>query len=188
MLQFLLTLTEESNHSKIEYIYYNFHDDMMRFAINKFQLAQRSNFGLDAEDAVQSAFLRITKYINNIDFSKSKQDIKNYVFTILLNEILKILNDNSENIEFFEEFYEEKRYNYIEELQMKEQYALVVKTIEHMDEKYSSTLYLVFVEEKTPLSVAEEMGISVKTVYTRLSRGKQLLIDSIKGEKDGENK
>ena len=71
---------------------------------------------------------------------------------------------------------------------MKEQYALVVKTIEHMDEKYSSTLYLVFVEEKTPLSVAEEMGISVKTVYTRLSRGKQLLIDSIKGEKDGENK
>ena len=71
---------------------------------------------------------------------------------------------------------------------MKEQYAQVVKTIEHMDEKYSSTLYLVFVEEKTPLSVAEEMGISVKTVYTRLSRGKQLLIDSIKGEKDGENK
>ena len=188
MLQFLLTLSEESNYSKIEYIYYSFHDDMLRFAINKFQLAQRSNFALDAEDAVQSAFLKITKYINNIDFSKSKQDIKNYVFTLLLNEILKILNDNSENTEFFEEICEEKGYNFIEELQIKDQYAQVLKAIENMDEKYSSTLYLVFVEEKTPLSVAEEMGISVKTVYTRLSRGKQLLIDSIKGEKDGENK
>ena len=31
--------------------------------------------------------------------------------------------------------------------------------------------------------IADMMGISAKTVYTRLARGKKLLLDSIKGAK-----
>ena len=66
MLQFLLTLTDESNHSKIEYIYNTCHDYMMRYAISRFQALGRTNFMYDAEDAVQNAFMRITRYIDKV--------------------------------------------------------------------------------------------------------------------------
>ena len=181
MLQFLLTLTDESNHGKIEHIYNTYHDFMMKYAVTKFRAAGRTNFGYDAEDAVQSAFVKITKYIDAIDFSRDEKDIKNYCFSILNNEICNVLRDNQENFQFFEEFCSEIEYNFIEELEMKDSYKQVVKAIKALDERYSTTLYLIFHEEKTIHQVAEIMGINVKTVYTRFARGKELLLDSLKG-------
>ena len=87
MLQFLLTLSDESNHSKIEHIYHTYHDYMMRYAVSKFQTLGRTNFKYNAEDAVQNAFMKITKYIDKIDFTRGEKDVKNYCFTILSNEI-----------------------------------------------------------------------------------------------------
>ena len=183
MLQFLLTLTDESNHEKVERIYNKYHDYMMRYAVSRFRTMGRTNFGYDAEDAVQNAFMKITRYIHDIDFSRGENDVKNYCMSILCNEIYNTLSENQENYESYEELCSEKEYNFIEELEIKEQYDQVVKEIESLDEKYSTTLYLVFCKEKTVNEVAEMMGISAKTVYTRLSRGKQLLIDSLKGAK-----
>ena len=85
MLQFLLTLSDESNHGKIEHIYHTYHDYMMRYAISRLQTAGRTNFGYDAEDAVQNAFMKITKYIDKIDFTRGERDVKNYVLTIMHN-------------------------------------------------------------------------------------------------------
>ena len=181
MLQFLLTISDESNHSKIEHIYKTHHDNMMRYAISKFQDLGRTNFAYDAEDAVQNAFIKITKYINKIDFSHSENDIRNYCFSILCNEICNVISDNQENFDYFEEFCLKKEYNFIEELEIRENYNQVVKAIESLDEKYSTTLYLVFCKEMTVNEIAEMMGISTKTVYTRLARGKKLLLDSLKG-------
>ena len=183
MLQFLLTLSDESNHSKIEHIYHTYHDYMMRYAVSKFQSLGRTNFKYDAEDAVQNTFMKITKYIDKIDFTRGEKDVKNYCFTILSNEIRKVLSDNQENFEINEEFYPEEEYNFIEELELRENYNQVVKAIEDLDEKYSTTLYLVFCKEMTVNEIAEMMGISAKTVYTRLARGKKLLLDSLKGAK-----
>ena len=181
MLVFLLTLSDESNHGKIEHIYHTYHDYMMRYAISKFQTLGRTNFLYDAEDSVQNTFLKITKYIDNINFSNGEKDVKNYCVTILNNEICRILSENEENFENFEEFFAEKEYNFIEELQIRESYDELVKAIEALDEKYSTTIYLVFCKEMTVNEVAEIMGISTKTVYTRLARSKKFLLDSLKG-------
>ena len=156
---------------------------MMRYAISKFQSLGRTNFKYDAEDAVQNAFMKITKYIDKIDFSRSEKDVKNYCFTILSNEIRKVLSDNQENFEINEEFCFEEEYNFVEELELKENYNQVVKAIEELDEKYSTTLYLFYYQEMTVNEIAKMMGISAKTVYTRLARGKKLLLDSLKGAK-----
>ena len=59
----------------------------------------------------------------------------------------------------------------------------MVKAIETLDERYSTTLYMVYCQEMTVNEIAEMMGISTKTVYTRLARGRKLLLDTIKGEK-----
>ncbi len=183
MLQFLLTLTDESNHGKVEHLYNTYHDYMMKYAVSKIQNLGRTNFVYDAEDAVQNAFMKIVKHIDKIDFSRGEKDVKNYCLTILSNEICNVLSDNQENFEFDEEFCSGTEYNFIEELEIRERYNEVVKAIEALDEKYSTTLYLVFRKEKTVNEVAEIMGLAPKTVYTRLSRGKQLLLESLKGAK-----
>ena len=183
MLQFLLTLTDESNHERVEHIYYTYHDYMMKYAVSKFKSMGRTNAAYDAEDAVQSAFVKITKYIDAIDFSRGENDVKNYCFAILSNEICNVLNYNQEDFEFDEELCPENEYNFIEELEIKERYSEVVKAIENLDERYSTTLYLAFCKEMTPNEIAKMMGITVKTVYTRLTRGKKLLVESLKGAK-----
>ena len=181
MLQFLLTLTDESNHGKVEQIYNTYHDYMMKYAVSKLQAAGRTNFMYDAEDAVQNAFMKIVKYIDNIDFSRGEKDVKNYCLAILCNEVCNVLSDNQENYEFDEELCSGNEYNIIEELEMKEIYNEVVERIKVMDEKYSTTLYLVLCKENTVNEVAEMMGLAPKTVYTRLARGKELLLNSLKG-------
>ena len=183
MLQFLLTLTDESNHGKVEHIYNTYHDYMMRYAVSKLQAAGRTNATYDAQDAVQNSFMKIVKHIDKIDFSRGEKDVKNYCLTILYNEVCNVLHDNQETFEFVEELCSEKEYNYIEELEIKESYDEVVRGIKALDEKYSTTLYLIFCKEKTVNEVAKMMGLTPKTVYTRLARGKELLLNSLKGAK-----
>ena len=183
MIQFLLALTDESNHGKVEHIYNTYQDYMMKYAVSKLKAAGRTNVVYYAEDAVQNTFMKIVKHIDKIDFSRGENDVKNYCLTILCNEVCNVLRDNKEIYEYFEEFSYEKEYNYIEELEIRESYNEVVKGIKALDEKYSTTLYLIFCKEKTVNQVAEMMGLAPKTVYTRLSRGKQLLLDYLKGVK-----
>ena len=186
MLQFLLTLTDESNQGKIEHIYKTYHDYMMRYAVSRLYSFGRTNYQYEAEDAVQNAFMKITRHIDKIDFSRGEQDVKNYVLTIMHNEVCNILEENENFFEFNEEFCSAAEYNFIEELEIREKYDEVVKIISELDEKYSTTFDLVFCKEMTVKQIAELMGISEKTVYTRLARGKKLIIESIKGaKKDG---
>ena len=181
MLQFLLTLTDESNHGKVEHIYNTYHKYMMRYAVSKLKAAGRTNAVYDAQDAVQNSFMKIVKHIDRIDFSRGEKDVKNYCLTILYNEVCNVLSDNEGNYEFFEEFYSKKEYNYVEELEIRETYNEVIKRIKALDEKYSTTLYLIFCREMTVNEVARMMGLTPKTVYTRLARGKKLLLESLKG-------
>jgi len=181
MLQFLLTLTDETDRGKIEELYNKYHDYMMKCAVTKFKSIGRSNYMYDAEDAVQNTFMKIARYIYNIDFSRGEKDVKNYCLAILSNEINNVLCNNKEKFEFNEEFCAAKEYNFIEELKMQECYDKLVEAIEMLDDKYSTTLQLFFCRNMTPNEIAELMGISPKTVYTRLARGKNLLLESLKG-------
>lgn len=183
MLQFLYTLTDESNYNKIERIYTDYYDYMMRFAVSKFNSCGTENSIYNAEDAVQNAFVKITKNIDNIDFSKSEKSVKNYCFGILSNEIYNILDGDSEILEFAEEEFFTEDSSFIEKLIMKENYDRVVEAIESMDVKYSSTLYFYFTRDMTVNEIAEMMGISSKTVYTRLERGKVLALKMLKAVK-----
>ena len=84
MLQFLLTICDEQYHSRIEYIYNRFHIDMFRFARDKFISMNSYNPELDAEDAVQRAYLRITQYIDKLEFPIHDKKLKCYVFSVVL--------------------------------------------------------------------------------------------------------
>ncbi len=181
MLEFLLSISDPSEHEKIRRIYDEYYEFMLKYAVSKFKNVGRRNYVYDAEDSVQNSFMKITRYVNNIDFSLGEKSVKNYVFSILNNEICNFLNDNEEFAELDEEIYENLEYDFLEELDIKERYSEVVKAIESLDERYSTTLFLCYCKEMSVKEVSEMMGISEKTVYTRISRGKIQLQDLLKG-------
>ena len=183
MLQFLLSISDESNHGKIEDIFYKFHGKMLTFAERKLLLNNMQDFKHNAEDAVQNAFVKIVKNIDKIDFARGEKDVKNYVFSILVNEIYNILEKSEIILEFDEEFYPNEEYNIIDEINMQEIYEKVVLAFENLDEKYSSTLYLFYNEGMSIKEIAKTMGISEKTAYTRFERGKKLIKNVIKENK-----
>ena len=187
MLQFLLTITDEKYYSRIEYIYNRFNKDMIRFATSKFRLMNSYNPRLDAEDAVQRAFLRITKYIHNIQFPIHDNKLRCYVFSVVLHEVIRICEENNKYIELREEFVEEDGYNFIEDIDIKMMYDDVVKAIENLDPVYSMSLTLAYEKGMTPQQIADFMDIPVKTVYTRLARGKKMLRKALKGEEYGQD-
>ena len=184
MLQFLYTFTEESNYNKIDRIYADYHDYMLKYAISKFISYGSANPIYDAEDAVQNTFVKIVRSIDKINFSIGKLGVKNYCFGILNNEIYNVIGDSEEFLEFDDETFLQDDYTFVENLLIKENYDQVVKLIEAMDEKYSSTLYFFFTLEMSVNDIAEMMGISPKTVYTRLMRGKSILHKSLKGSNE----
>ena len=180
MLQFLLSISDESNHGKIEDIFCKFHVKMLTFAERKLLHYNMQDYKHNAEDAVQNAFVKIVKNIDKIDFARGEKAVKNYVFSILVHEIYKILEKNETILEFDEEFYPNTEYNIIDEINMQEIYKKVVLAFENLDEKYSTTLYLFYNEGMSIKEIAKTMGISEKTVYTRFERGKKLMINAIK--------
>ena len=182
MLQFLLTICDEQYHSRIEYIYNRFHDDMMRFAVSKFRTMGSRNPVLDAEDAVQRAYLRITQYIDKLEFPIHDKKLKCYVFSVVLHEVLRISEENTKNLPFREEIFFDDGYNIIEDIDIQLMYEDVVKAIENLEPVFSVTLLLKYERGLSPKEIAEMMEIPEKTVYTRLSRGKKMLRDALKGE------
>ena len=50
-----------------------------------------------------------------------------------------------------------------------------------MDEKYSIALLYHYCEDMSVKEIAELMGLPEQTVYTRLTRGKRILLDMMGG-------
>lgn len=181
MLEFLLLISDPAEHDNITRIYNSYYDYMLKYTVSKFKGMGRGNCVFDAEDTVQNTFMKITRYVHNIDFSKGEKSIKSYVFSILDNEICNFLNEEVELYGLEEEFSEETAYDFFEEMDMKERYREVVKAMETLDERYGTTLYMFYCNEMRPGKIAALMGLSTKTVYTRLARGKVHLQNSLKG-------
>ena len=184
MLNFLLMIADESNREKIEYIYYKYHDDMIRFARHRLKYLGISSYELDSEDVVQNAFLKIVKYIDAIDISKPENQLKNYIFSIVVNETLNFMEDNADydDIDTYIEMPDEY---FFDKLQINIRYEHVVEKIKQLDERYSITLLLYYGEEMDVKKISELMGVAEKTIYTRLERGKKLLLEDL--SKEGES-
>lgn len=182
MLAFLLSLTDEDSQKKIETIYYKYHYDMLRFARYSLRKKGASNIESGAEDVVQNAFLKITKYIHSIDLGESEKSLKTYLFSIVSNEVYNYMSDEVKHA-WDDEAIEDIPDNvFFADLQIKERYDMVVKAIEVLDEKFRLTLYYRYFKDMSVSQIADLMGISEKTVYTRLTRGKARLLELLRME------
>lgn len=184
VLNFLLMIADESNREKIEYIYYKYHDDMIRFARYKLKDYNIDSYELDSEDVVQNAFLKIVKYIDAIDISKPENQLKSYIFSIVANETKNFIEDAThyDDIDIYAETMIDDYF--FDKLQINIRYGHVVEKIKQLDERYSITLLLYYGEEMDVKKISELMEIAEKTVYTRLERGKRLLLEDLSREEE----
>ena len=184
MLLFLYTLVDPSDHYKIEYIYNTYHNDMIKLAKSKLKRLGHPNYDLDAEDAVQNAFVKITRYIKNVDVSVNHNELKAYVLTTVANEVYNLKKEYKfcDDIDEYAEQLQDDEF--ISSIQINERYEKVIQVIKKMDDRYSMTLLFRFRDDMSVSEISDYMGLPEKTVYTRLERGKRLLLKLLEGRLD----
>lgn len=183
MLQFLLSIADERDHAKVEYIYHRYHKDMLRVAKARLHGWGVPNYELDAEDAVQNAFVKIIKHINKIDFSADEKAIRAYILKIVANEAADMAEDHriTDDISELEDRIEDG--DFFGEMRVQERYEDVLEAIQQLDERYSIPLSLRVGENMEIKEIAKLLGIAEKSVYTRLERARKMLIEILNGGK-----
>ncbi len=182
MLLFLMLIAEDDHRDKILWLFETYHDNMLRYARRLLALYGDKRYMHDSEDVVQSAFIKITKFIDRIDTSLPEKVLGGYLMTIVKNEVADFIKKEKDHLSLDDMLTICEECNYLEEFSRKELYKRVVGEIESMEPIYRDVMTLKFIEEKTAKEIASELGIPEKTVYTRLSRALAMLREKFKDE------
>ena len=178
----LLLSIEERMQFGIEEIYLRYHGDMLRLAKYRLKQANVPHYRTEAEDVVQNALLKLTKYARHISPDATEKEIKNYVLTVVGNEANNLIGRLHPTEELNEGAVATEERDFLAALHIKERYRAVVEGIAAMEERYRTVLYLRYCKEMNAKEIAALLGISTKTVYTRLERGKRILVARLKEE------
>lgn len=141
-----------------------------------------------AEDAVHDAFMKLTKYMKNIE-GRSDQEAANYLIIIAKNEAKKIYNARKPVV--YQEDVAEP-HSVMEEIEHtaeeNDEKRRIFEKIKSLDAKYGDPLILRYFYEFTDKEVASMLGISLENEKIRVHRAKEMLKKMMEQEKayDGE--
>ena len=184
MLTYLLSLVSEEERDTVIRIYERYSARFMRIATRRLRRARIPSYERFAEDVVQTTFIRIIKYldlsryedVNHTDFYRfSHVGLYSCISTVKKQEQERLKREVSAD-DVAEPFEEELIH---ERLEYKDAVAAIMK----MDERYSTVLYLRYVEEIPPAEIAAQLNMSVGTVYSRIRRGVEILKKNTGGAK-----
>lgn len=127
----------------------------------------------DTEDIFQTVFL---KYLTYPHAFQSQEHEKAWIIRVTINACKDYLKS------FF-------RRNTVSMDEVKEltaaspeDYSDVLEAVLSLPKKYKDVIYLFFYEQYTAVEIAEILGKKTNTVYTLLSRGKQLIKNKLGGD------
>ena len=182
MFLLFLIAADEENFRKILTLYDKYHVNMLRYARSLLRLSGDKNYNNDAEDIIQNAFLKISRYIDRIDLSRSEEAVGGYLFTIVENEVSNFLSKQEKHGELDEMLIICEECDLFEEFSKKELYNHIVREIKRLDPKYSEVLWMRLVEDMSVREIAEMLDLKEQTVYTRIERGIALVRKKFKEE------
>ena len=180
MLCILLALVAEQDRGRIKDLYEQYHQDMLRYAMHHLKRCGRANPKQEAEDVVQEAWLRLIKHGGILRVEWAPRRIKAYVLTVVRNEVYRYVGQLRE-VEPLNEGVSGE--DFVAELQLAERYNEVVRAIKSLDDRYSIPMLYYYVMERPVKEVSKLLGVPEKTVYTRLERGKKMLLKML-GEEE----
>ncbi len=181
-LLFLESIASEEERTKIGFLYEKYHDDMVRFARRKLFDGGDHNAEYDAEDVVQNTFMTVVRIASKIDLNSN---VKSYLFAILTNEIMDFFRERGKERELLNlDDLEGQVYSddFIEQLNLEEECRRVRAAIDQMKDIYKCVFMCKFKGMMAVEEIAAFFGISVKTVYTRLLRGRNELLSILHRE------
>lgn len=175
---FLPVLQESDPHEKCKRLYMRYHRDMFAKA---FSLLHDHH---DAEDAAQEAWTVIFKNIHLLS-EDDPDGLKATLLTVVkykaidlfrkrcktsdMNEPLETVDwENPVSDTVFSEFCE------------KESASVLFACMKEMDEKYTDVLRLYYFQGNSTREIAKLFSLNVKTVETRLARGRTILCQKLK--------
>lgn len=182
MPDFSAIVSDADRAKQIEYLYKAFHGDMIKLARERLRRAGFPNYYYDAQDAVHNVFLKLARGGIRIDFGRSKKDIRLYMLKSTVNAVNDLMNNSIfvNNIDEYDSICDEDEF--FERLNIRERLDRVMKAIEALDDIYSITMLDYYKYQMDVKQIARSYGISEKAVYSRLNRGRVLLIKMLEEE------
>ncbi len=174
MLGICLALIDEpSDKEKFERLYYKYEEYMFNIAMSILH-----NEAL-ADETVQDCFLKIAEEFDRIVFVESKKT-KAIVSIMVKNKARDNLNrehyDKVEPIPEDDIFISDR---FISDISSQVGYNQLVQEIKNLDDIYRDILSLNFIYEYTAKEISEMLNMPVRTVETRIYRGRKILIDKL---------
>jgi len=138
-----------------------------------------------AEDAVQEAFLSVTKHINKIqDVGNSKT--KKFLLTIVKNKSIDIIRKNgSTKYEDWEEndrFVAKNSPDLLDDYITKDNYSYLLKCIANLSEIYKIVFEYKYLHQLTDGEIADLLNVSKKVVNVRVYRARKQLQEMLEKE------
>jgi RNA polymerase sigma-70 factor, ECF subfamily len=128
-----------------------------------------------AEDAVQEAFLALTRHLDKIEEVKSTKT-KNFVATIVKSKSIDIIRKKKNHMEDYEEdIVGESTENILDDYIQKEEHGKIVNAIYQMEELYRVVFEYKYLHELSDKEIAQILEVTPKVVNVRLFRGKKKL-------------
>lgn len=127
----------------------------------------------DAEDIFQNVFLKYVTYSKDFE---SEEHEKAWIIRVTVNACKDLKKS------FFR-----SRVVSIEEIKnfqasQQENYSEVLEAVLSLPEKYKNPIYLYYYEQYSAVEIGKILGKNVNTIYTLLSRGKNILKDKLGGD------
>lgn len=133
-----------------------------------------------SEDAVQEAFIRISKNMNKID-NDNQVSTKAFLVTVVRNVALTMLKKENHYYDFseYQDLIVDKQEvekNVLDRMEVKAYISAITK----LSEKYRYILYLHCVQEYTVSEISKLLQLSQEVVKKRIQRGRKKILKDIK--------
>ena len=126
-----------------------------------------------ADETVQDCFLKIAEEFDRVGAVKSKET--KAMLSIMVN---KEHYDRTEYIQEDDDFVSDQL---ISDISSQVGYNQLVQEIKKLDDTYRDILGLRFIYEHTAKEISEILCIPLRTVETRIFRGRRILIEKLEG-------
>lgn len=181
---FLVYLDSDDDKALFENIYISFRKQMF---VEACSIVHSES---DAEDIVHSVFYNIvSKHWDRIKSIQDDRDLKNYLLISTKNTAInyrkkmrKIIYSENDEIYEIAGLTEYSDASFIDMICDRYDYAQTVKAIREMNDIYRDVLYLHFVLELSVSQIAVILNRPKSTVKKQLVRGKNKLLQNLKGK------
>lgn len=178
MIPFLALLDGPGEQEKFMEVYEHYRHFMWYVANQKLQDAQLS------EDAVQEAFLALTRHLNKVEDVYSPQT-KKFLATIVRSKAVDILRKRQPTEELEgDPAFEKGGNDILEQYLKKENYHSLISCVLELDDSYRVVFEYKFLYQMSDAEIGDILGISAKNVNVRYFRARKKLQDMIRKEVD----